>query len=131
MQNGLVDLVIVGTDRVAANGDVANKIGTYLKALAAHDNQVPFYVAMPWSSFDASTPTGNDIPIEERNPEEVSQMEGLETTGDSTHKTSSFCIIPPDYPVANYAFDITPAKYITAYITETGLKNFSQLKASY
>ncbi len=107
MQNGLVDMVIVGTDRVAANGDVANKIGTYLKALAAKDNGVPFYVAMPTSTFDKNTKTGSDIPIEERSGDEVRIMDGKQ-------------IIPNSYPVANYAFDITPANLVTAYITENG-----------
>ncbi len=107
MQNGLVDMVIVGTDRVAANGDVANKIGTYLKALAAKDNGIPFYVAMPTSTFDKNTKTGRDIPIEERSGDEVRIMDGKQ-------------IIPNSYPVANYAFDITPANLVTAYITENG-----------
>lgn len=145
MQNGQVDMVIVGTDRVAANGDVANKIGTYLKALAAHDNDIPFYVAMPWSSFDEETMSGKDIPIEERHGEEVSVVEGMELRQQAPAQGRSRqdgisaplrgnkelrksigevrCrIIPEGIPVANYSFDVTPAKYITAYITETGIK---------
>ncbi len=129
MQNGLVDLVIVGTDRVAANGDVANKIGTYLKALAAHDNNVPFYVAMPFSSYDADTATGSDIEIEERVVEEVLVMEGIDASimeikkgphfhGDDLRK---IYLTKEGIQAANYGFDITPAKFVTAYITEKGL----------
>ena len=112
MQNGMVDMVIVGTDRTAANGDVANKIGTYLKALAASDNNIPFYVAMPWSTYDPQTPDGKHIAIEERNADEVRIMSGFQT---------SVNIVPPGTPAANYGFDITPARLITAYITETGI----------
>ena len=109
MQNAMVDMVIVGTDRVAANGDVANKIGTYLKALAAKDNDVPFYVAMPLSSYDGETPTGKDIPIEERDGSEV-RGGGCEALG-----------IPDSSAVVNYGFDITPAELVTAYINEDGV----------
>ena len=115
MQNGMVDLVIVGTDRVAANGDVANKIGTYLKALAAKDNNIPFYVAMPYSSFDKETPSGKDIPIEERSEDEVRIMNGF------LESTIAVPIVPDDTPVANYGFDITPAELVSGYITEKGL----------
>lgn len=108
MQNDMVDMVIVGTDRVAANGDVANKIGTYLKALAAKDNNVPFYVAMPMSSFDSEAMTGKDIPIEERDEEEVLKIQGVQ-------------IAPEGVRAANYGFDITPASMVTAYITEKGV----------
>ena len=120
MQNDMVDMVIVGTDRVAANGDVANKIGTYLKALAARDNDIPFYVAMPYSSYDKFTPTGKDIPIEERSGDEVRMMDGYQMS-DAGSKIS-ISIVHPDTPVANYGFDITPGRLVSAYITERGIK---------
>lgn len=110
MMNGEVDMVIVGTDRVAANGDVCNKIGTYLKALAAHDNDVPFYVALPSTTFDPLTPTGADVPIEERGQEEVTHVQGK---GGAIRVTAS--------RAANPAFDVTPARLVTAYITEHGV----------
>ncbi len=121
MQNGMVDMVIVGTDRVAANGDVANKIGTYLKALAAKDNNIPFFVAMPYSSFDPDTLTGNDITIEERSGDEVRIMNGF------LESPKSFPIVPDNTPVANYGFDITPARLVSGYITEKGIKKKSDL----
>jgi len=108
MQTQKVDLCIVGTDRVAANGDVANKIGTYNLAVVAHENGVPFYVAVPKSTIDLSTPTGGQIMIEERPPDEVTHV-------------GSWQITPDDTPVGNPAFDITPAKYVTAFITEDGI----------
>ena len=111
MQRGQIDAVIVGTDRVTANGDVCNKIGTYLKALAAHDNGVPFYVAMPYTTFDAATPSGDLIPIEERSGDEVIWVEGK---GGRIRVTNS--------PAANPAFDVTPARLITGYITERGVR---------
>ena len=117
MQNNMVDMVIVGTDRVAANGDVANKIGTYLKALAAKDNNIPFYVAMPMSSYDANTKTGADIPIEERSEEEVLGIESWDSG------MSVVRIAPEGVRAANYGFDITPAHLVTAFITEDGVKN--------
>ena len=110
MQRGQVDAVIVGTDRVTANGDVCNKIGTYLKALAAHDNGVPFYVALPYTTFDAATPSGDLIPIEERSSDEVAWVEG---EGGRMRVTAS--------PAANPAFDVTPARLVTGYITERGV----------
>ena len=110
MMRGQVDAVIVGTDRVTANGDVCNKIGTYLKALAAHDNEVPFYVALPYTTFDANTATGADIPIEERSGEEVTHVAG---EGGSIRVTAS--------RAANPAFDVTPARLVTGYLTERGL----------
>ena len=110
MMNGQVDAVIVGTDRVTANGDVCNKIGTYLKALAAHDNDVPFYVALPYTTFDADTPTGRDIPIEERHGDEVVYVAG---EGGTIRVTGS--------SAANPAFDVTPARLVTGYITERGV----------
>lgn len=110
MMNGQVDMVIVGTDRVAANGDVCNKIGTYLKALAAKDNNIPFYVALPSTTFDATTPTGADVPIEERSGDEVTHVQG--ETGAMRVTASS---------AANPAFDVTPARLVTGYITEKGV----------
>ena len=110
MQRGQVDAVIVGTDRVTANGDVCNKIGTYLKSLAAHDNGVPFYVALPYTTFDAATPSGDLIPIEERDGDEVAWVEG---EGGRIRITKS--------RAANPAFDVTPARLVTAYITERGV----------
>ena len=117
MQRGEVDLCIVGTDRVAANGDVANKIGTYLKALAAHDNNVPFYVALPSSTIDWSMPQGFDIPIEERSVDEVLNVTGRASDG----KIISVAITEPGTPARNPAFDITPARLITGLITERGV----------
>jgi methylthioribose-1-phosphate isomerase len=116
MKNGMVDLVLVGTDRTAKNGDVANKIGTYLKALAARDNEIPFYVAMPYSSYDRETPTGKEIPIEERDGDEIRIIDGCRMSDVGCQ------IIPEGTPVANYGFDITPAELISGYITEKGIK---------
>ena len=104
-----VDRCVVGADRVAANGDTANKIGTYNLAVVAHENGVPFYVAAPTTTIDLSTPTGDDIPIEERPPEEVTLVLG------------ECQIAPDDAPAANPAFDVTPARYITAIVTEKGI----------
>jgi methylthioribose-1-phosphate isomerase len=118
MQHGLVDLVIVGTDRVTANGDVCNKIGTYLKALAAHDNNVPFYVALPSPTIDFSIGDGvAEIPIEQRGAEEVATMTGRTADG----RIETVRIAPDGSPVANYAFDVTPARLITGLITERGV----------
>jgi methylthioribose-1-phosphate isomerase len=114
MMQGKVDAVIVGTDRVTANGDVCNKIGTYLKALAAADNHVPFYVALPYTTFDPATPTGADVPIEERNAEELTRLTGPAEGGIATVKVT-------DSPAANPAFDVTPARLVTGYITERGV----------
>ncbi len=116
MQHGLVDLCIVGADRVAANGDVCNKIGTYLKALAAIDNAVPFYAAMPHSTIDWELECGRLIPIEQRGAEEVTDISGLDSTG----QLVSVRLTPAQSRVANYAFDITPARLVTALITERG-----------
>ena len=117
MQHGMVDMVIVGTDRTAVSGDVANKIGTYLKALAAWDNQVPFYVALPSSTFDWNIRDGvNDIPIERRDPDEIKYVYGLDQD-----RTTNVLICPASSPAANFAFDVTPAKYITGFITERGI----------
>lgn len=118
MQHGLVDLVIVGTDRVAANGDVCNKIGTYLKALAARDNDVPFYVALPSPTIDFGVIDGlTDIPIEERSGDEVATVTGRSAAG----RIETVTIVPHGTRVANYAFDVTPARLVTALITERGL----------
>ncbi|HXW30899.1 MAG TPA: S-methyl-5-thioribose-1-phosphate isomerase [Xanthobacteraceae bacterium] len=118
MQHGLVDLVIVGTDRVAANGDVCNKIGTYLKALAARDNNVPFYVALPSPTIDFGVSDGvRGIPIEQRAGDEVATVSGRTADG----RIETVTIVPRDTPVANYAFDVTPARLVTALITERGL----------
>jgi methylthioribose-1-phosphate isomerase len=118
MQHGLVDLVIVGTDRVTANGDVCNKIGTYLKALAARDNNVPFYVALPSPTIDFAVRDGiAEIPIEERSAEEVTTMTGRTADG----RIESVRIVPDDSPVANYGFDVTPARLVTGLITERGV----------
>ena len=118
MQHGMVDIVIVGTDRVTAQGDVCNKIGTYLKALAARDNNVPFYVALPSPTIDFSVNDGlAEIPIEQRGPEEVAIMSGKTTDG----RIESVQIVPDGSPVANYAFDVTPARLVTGLITERGV----------
>jgi len=118
MQHGLVDLVIVGTDRVSANGDVCNKIGTYLKALAAHDNGVPFYVALPSPTIDFSIDDGiAEIPIEQRSAEEVTTMTGRTADG----RIETVRIVPDGSPVANYGFDVTPARLVTGLITERGV----------
>jgi methylthioribose-1-phosphate isomerase len=117
MQHGLVDLVIVGTDRVTANGDVCNKIGTYLKALAAHDNGVPFYVALPSPTIDFSISDGRQIPIEQRAADEVSTMTGRTADG----RIETVRVVGEGSPVANYAFDVTPARLVTGLITERGV----------
>jgi methylthioribose-1-phosphate isomerase len=118
MQHGMVDLVIVGTDRVTANGDVCNKIGTYLKALAARDNDVPFYVALPSPTIDFTVADGvAEIPIEERSADEVATMTGRAADG----RIETVRIVPDGSPVANYGFDVTPARLVTGLITERGL----------
>jgi methylthioribose-1-phosphate isomerase len=117
MQHGRVDLVIVGSDRTTAAGDVANKIGTYLKALAAHDNGIPFYVALPSSTFDWESSDGiSEIPIEERDPDEVRYAEGWDGSG---HRRVRLC--PEASAAANFAFDVTPARLVTGLITERGI----------
>jgi len=118
MQHNKIDMCITGTDRTASNGDVCNKIGTYLKALAAYDNEIPFYVSAPISSIDFNIENGiRDIPIEQRNSEEVSHIEGL----DENNKIQKIKIAPDGAQCVNYAFDVTPAKYITKLITEKGI----------
>ncbi len=117
MQHGMVDMVIVGTDRTTYTGDVANKIGTYLKALAARDNNIPFYVALPPSTFDWHLRDGiRQIPIEERDPDEVRYVQGL-----SQGATISVLVPPADSPAADFAFDVTPARLVTGFITERGV----------
>ncbi len=117
MQRGLVDMAIVGADRVARNGDVCNKIGTYLKALAAHDNAIPFYVGLPSPTIDFTIPDGRDIPIEERDAGEVATMTGLTAGG----RIETIRVVPPGSRVANYGFDVTPARLVTGLITERGV----------
>ena len=118
MQHGMVDLVITGTDRVTADGDVCNKIGTYLKALAAHDNRVPFYVALPSPTIDFSVHDGiREIPIEQRGAGEVTHITGRAADG----RIETVRIVPYGSPVANYGFDVTPARLVTGLITERGV----------
>ena len=118
MQHRMVDLAIVGTDRVTASGDVCNKIGTYLKALAAHDNGVPFYVALPSPTIDFSIDDGiRQIPIEQRAADEVATMTGRTADG----RIETVRVVPAGSPVANYAFDVTPARLVTGLITERGV----------
>src|SRR5258705_5532223 len=130
MQHGMVDLCIVGSDRTTAAGDVCNKIGTYLKALAAHDNGVPFYVALPFSTIDWKLQDGlKEIPIEERSSEEVTRITGKTATGEVV----TVMIAPEGSRAANFAFDVTPARYVTALITERGVctasaKGLAQLR---
>ncbi len=118
MQHGMVDVCIVGTDRTTAAGDVANKVGTYLKALAAHDNGVPFYVALPSPTIDWELADGvADIPIEERDPEEVTHVSGLTRDG----RVEAVRVTPEGSPAANFAFDVTPARLVSGLITERGV----------
>ena len=117
MQRGQVDMCIVGTDRTLSNGDVCNKIGTYLKALAAHDNKIPFYVALPSSTIDWDLKNSSEIPIEERNPKELTNIDGL----NSKNELENFLIYPKKSKALNLAFDVTPAKYVTKLITEKGV----------
>ena len=122
MQRGQVDMCIVGTDRTLSNGDVCNKIGTYLKALAAKDNNVPFYVALPSSTIDWNIKDHNKIPIEERNPDELSYIEGI----DNKNQVTKVRIYPKKSKSMNLAFDVTPAKYVTGLITEKGICEASE-----
>ncbi len=118
MQNAMIDMVIVGADRVSRNGDVANKIGTYLKALAAKDNNIPFYVAFPSSSFDVNIENGiKNIPIEMRSEDEVLYMYGMA----EDDKETKIRIAPYDSQAINYGFDVTPARLVSGYITEDGV----------
>ena len=122
MSRGEVDMCIVGTDRTLANGDVCNKVGTYLKALAAKDNNVPFYVALPSSTIDWETKNSKEIPIEERNSDELSEIEGVDKNG----KIIKVRIYPQKSKSMNLAFDVTPAKYVTGLITEKGICEASE-----
>ena len=122
MQRGQVDMCIVGTDRTLSNGDVCNKIGTYLKALAAKDNNIPFYVALPSSTIDWNIKDHKEIPIEERNSEELSHVEGL----DKDNKLQKVLIYPQKSKAMNLAFDVTPAKYVKGLITEKGVCKASE-----
>ena len=118
MQHGMVDFCIVGTDRTTRNGDVCNKIGTYLKALAAHDNGVPFYVALPYPTIDWTLSDGlRSIPLEQRDTREVSHISGRTASGG----VETVALLPDDSAVANYGFDVTPARLVTALITERGV----------
>ena len=121
MQRGEVDMCIVGTDRTLSTGDVCNKIGTYLKALAAYDNNVPFYVALPSSTIDWNIKDYKNIPIEERNSEELSHVEGKDEKGN----IKKLLIYPDKSKAMNLAFDVTPAKYVTGLITELGITDAS------
>ena len=122
MQRGQVDMCIVGTDRTLKNGDVCNKVGTYLKALAAKENNVPFYVALPSTTIDWKTKSYMDIPIEERNSEELSLIEGV----DENNQLKRIRIYPKKSKALNLAFDITPSKFVTKLITERGICDASE-----
>jgi methylthioribose-1-phosphate isomerase len=117
MQNNMVDIIIVGSDRTTRTGDVANKIGTYLKALAAHDNNIPFYVALPSSTFDWSLERGDQIPIEQRSGDEITWISGMDKTG----RIETVCLVAPDTHAVNYSFDVTPARLVSGLITERGV----------
>lgn len=122
MQHGLIDMVIVGSDRTTRTGDVANKIGTYLKAVAARDNEIPFYVALPSSTFDWELRDGiAEIPIEERNAEEVKHVNGLIVSEDEGGAAASVLICLPETRARNFAFDVTPARLVSGIITERGI----------
>ncbi len=124
MQHGMVDMVIVGTDRTTRQGDVANKIGTYLKALAANDNNIPFYVALPSTTLDMTIHNGlTEIPIEERNQDEVRYVIGKGADG----KIENILICPETTPASNYGFDVTPARLVTKIITERGVCDASEM----
>ena len=117
MKRKEIDMVITGADRIVANGDIANKIGTYEKAVLARENKIPFYVAAPTTTFDLETENGDKIPIEERSQEEVSYVSGYDRSGNVTRVR----ITPNESPAKNPAFDVTPAKYISGIITEKGI----------
>ena len=122
MQHGMVDIVLTGTDRTTRSGDVANKIGTYLKALAAHDNDIPFYVGLPSTTIDWVARDGlREIPIEERGAEEVSHVHGMVDGRRVAARTTA-----PDTPISNFAFDVTPARLVTGLITERGICEASE-----
>ena len=117
MQRGMVDMCLAGSDRTSANGDVCNKIGTYLKALAASDNDIPFYVALPTSTIDWTITDGiKEIPIEQRDSREITHINGLDKNGNLSEVK-----LVADSPASNYAFDVTPARLVTRLITERGI----------
>jgi len=118
MAAGKVDLVIVGADRIALNGDVANKIGTYEKAVLAKENRIPFYVAAPSTTFDRKCKSGRDIPIEERGEDEVTEVTGEDARG----RLTTVRVAPKTAKAGNPAFDVTPARYVTGYVTEMGIR---------
>jgi len=122
MQRTQVDMVIVGSDRTTAGGDVCNKVGTYLKALAARDNGVPFYVALPVSTIDWSLQAGSSIPIEERSPDEVTHITGRSASG----RIETVRLAPEGSTALNLAFDVTPARLVTGLITERGVCSASR-----
>ena len=122
MQRGQVDVVLVGSDRTTAAGDVCNKVGTYLKALAAHDNGVPFYAALPVSTIDWTLQAGSAIPIEERSPEEVTHITGLGSAG----RVETVRLVPERSTALNLAFDVTPARLVTGLVTERGVCSASR-----
>jgi methylthioribose-1-phosphate isomerase len=128
MQHEMVDVVIVGSDRTTRRGDVANKIGTYLKALAARDNNIPFYVALPASSIDWDMNDGiKEIPIEERNPEEVTTITGFwDGSGQEEKRSVTVRICPTGTVARNFGFDVTPARLVSGIITERGLCTASE-----
>ena len=128
MKKGEVNLIIVGTDRTVRNGDVANKIGTYSLAILAKEHGIPFYVAAPLSSIDLSIPTGDDIPIEERGPSEVTHFSGRVKTAEGTSVWGMVQIAPEGTQVKNMAFDVTPHRYITGIITEKGIFKPGEIK---
>ena len=125
MQHGMVDMCITGSDRTTANGDVCNKIGTYLKALSAYDNKIPFYVALPSNTIDLNSKNYlKDVPIEQRSSDELTHMKGIDSKG----KNTKIRITPKGSKVSNYSFDVTPAKYITRLITEKGIHKASRIE---
>ena len=125
MQHGMVDMCITGSDRTTANGDVCNKIGTYLKALSAYDNKIPFYVALPSNTIDLNSKNYlKDVPIEERNSDELTYIHGINSKG----KNTKIRITPKGSKASNYSFDVTPAKYITRLITEKGIHKPSRIE---
>lgn len=124
MREGGIDLVIVGADRIAANGDTANKIGTYLKALAAADNQIPFYVAAPISTFDWTAKSGGDIRLKNRSGDEIRWVRGVDKHG----QEAEVCITDPGIATVNPGFDVTPARLITGFITDRGVFALEDLK---
>ena len=125
MQHGMVDMCITGSDRTTVNGDVCNKIGTYLKALSAYDNKIPFYVALPSNTIDLNSKNYlKDVPIEERDSDELTHIKGINSKG----KNTKIRITPKGSKASNYSFDVTPAKYVTRLITEKGIHKPSKIE---